>query len=595
MRATPLFLLLPLLFLVALATPTRARADTVDAASCNPDDVETALGLAASGDTVAIPAGTCHWTRGIDWSAPSDVTLIGASDLSVRGGDDATVIVDDAADGAPLLFVRTSGAFRLAGVTFRGGAGAIKETAVVAIGGASDAVRVDHVHFDMPAYTTGEAQNSKMIRFLGDLSGVVYESAFDMIDIGNYLFFQGADDDAWAEPTDFGGPRFVFVEDNDFRGRDTGLGRFVTSVTDCNAGGRFVIRFNALESTAVGQTHPTGGAGRGRGCRAHELYRNTVTAAPSYDASTDEPSFTFAYMTSGTLMIWGNDFGDSLFKNFLYLNSLRKDNTTYSESPTPDGWGYCGTELTGTGSAWDGNTDAVTGYPCLDDVGRGQGDLISGDFPSAMNTRTGTIAWPQQALEPVYAWANTGSVHSGWGGARLSNHADTRLRENRDFYLEAASFTGATGVGMGPRASRPTTCTPGVAYWSTDQGGDWDAANATTQDGTLDVCTATDTWRDAQYTPYPHPHPLVSGVAPPVRDGGVGVDVDGGGTTPGRDGGGAGSDGGETIGPVSEDGCGCRVSGTRSHCRRGRLPALGWAALAVLVGWRARRRVQRRD
>jgi transcriptional regulator with XRE-family HTH domain len=128
--------------------------------------------------------------------------------------------------------------------------------------------------------------------------------------------------------------------------------------------------------------------------------------------------------------------------------------------------GHCGTAFNGTRSNWDGNADAVTGYPCIDQPGRGQGDLLTGDFPSEVNSTTGTIAWPHQALEPIYEWLNTASVVPGWGGSFVANISNGRIVEN------------------------------------------WNTSNGSTNDGTLDVCTATNTWTNAVYTPYTYPHPL---------------------------------------------------------------------------------------
>jgi protein-disulfide isomerase/uncharacterized membrane protein len=83
------------------------------------------------------------------------------------------------------------------------------------------------------------------------------------------------------------------------------------------------------------------------------------------------------------------------------------------------------------------------------------------------------------------------------------------IQPNREYYDQNASFNGTSGTGSGPRSARPTTCTPGVAYWSTDQG-NWNNSGSGGQ-GVLDKCTATNTWTDGAYVPYTYPHPLVSG------------------------------------------------------------------------------------
>src|SRR5207245_3335203 len=129
-------------------------------------------------------------------------------------------------------------------------------------------------------------------------------------------------------------------------------------------------------------------------------------------------------------------------------------------------WGDAGTECNGTGSMWDGGTalgkDTTLGYPCLDQPGRGQGDLLTGFFPNKVNRTTGTIRWPNQALEPIYIWNNDGSVVPGWGGFVVGNQSNGRVVENRDYYLQAnglqtsqtSPFDGTVGVGCGTRANR---------------------------------------------------------------------------------------------------------------------------------------------
>jgi hypothetical protein len=501
----------------ALAQVSMAQAATITAASCNLSAVQTAVNQAAAGDTVRIPAGTCSWGNYLSWNPPPNVSLIGAGNLSTLGGGDATVIIDDAATGAPLLDITTSsGTFRLAGITVRGGRGSIKEGGMIYVGGGSKQVRIDHNHIDKSTYSP---QNSgKFLVIGGTVAGVVDQnliSAGSRIGWIHIVNGGGTGDPAWAAPTNFGGSDFIFLENNRMVGLpDPGMNppAFTATLTDCHTGGRYVARYNNIVGGAVGQTHPTGHAGHDRGCRAHELYGNVVTSP--VDWRTQQPNYAFEYNNSGVALVWGNSF-DQVYKNIFVLNITRKDNGTYGSTPTPYGWGYCGTQFNGTGSRWDGNTDGVSGYPCLDQPGRGQGDMLSGDFPNQINNRTGTISWPNQKLEPLYEWLNVGTITPGWGGGYMSNQAPTRIVANRDYYLYTSSFNGTSGVGSGPRSSRPSSCTAGVAYWSTDQGGNWNTSNSSANDGTLDICTSTNSWTNAAYTPYTFPHPLAQGQTTP--------------------------------------------------------------------------------
>jgi hypothetical protein len=235
-------------------------------------------------------------------------------------------------------------------------------------------------------------------------------------------------------------------------------------------------------------THGTTDA-RGRATRAAEVYNNTFIQ-PGTGAG--NPVYS---LNSGTLLFWGNIV--TRYKSAVQIDYTRKSNATYTFKATPNGWGYCGTAL--GPSAWDGNTNS-SGYPCLDSPARGAGDLLSGNFPNVINTRTGSIAWPAQVRSPVYLWDNT---YTPYGSAGLIS-ADSMFRDNNDYYQQAASFNGTTGVGQGLLSARPSTCTagpggntPGVGYWATDQ-------------NKLYVCTATNTWT-TYYSPYTYPHPLTAG------------------------------------------------------------------------------------
>jgi hypothetical protein len=81
------------------------------------------------------------------------------------------------------------------------------------------------------------------------------------------------------------------------------------------------------------------------------------------------------------------------------------------------------------------------------------------------------------------------------------------IRADRDYFKEAGSFNGSTGVGIGTKAQMLAIkgTKVGVGYWVTDEG-DWNVANGTTKDGQLY------TWNGSSwvfsYRPYSYQHPM---------------------------------------------------------------------------------------
>ena len=320
----------------------------------------------------------------------------------------------------------------------------------------------------------------------------------------------GSGDAAWAAPTGFGTSNFMFVEDNQLFGlADTGFSQptYTATLADCHTAGRYVARYNTLIATNIGQTHPTGHAGHDRGCRAHEIYGNTVTT--TYKAG-EQPNFAMEYNNSGPSLVWGNA-ADGVFKNILYFNVIRKDNGTYSQTATPNGWGYCGTQFNGTGSNWDGNTDGTTGYPCLDQPGRGQGDLLSGNFPTETNAATGTIAGLDER-GPMCEWLSTGSIVSELGQGVCVNLASSRIVvtvtttciiRNTSCNPERAVAPLVWDRGRGRNV--PRTARLASVGGRRDQVVSWNTSSGNSNDGALDICTATEYLDECGVHTYPIP------------------------------------------------------------------------------------------
>ena len=528
-------------------------AQTINAASCNASDVQTAFNAVTSSTvTVNIPAGTCAWATQVTLTVPSGNTtlsVLGAGSLTTTGGGDQTVIVDNYGATGFLLGITTASSsshFRLAGITFQGGSGAVKYNGFIQVGGSSQNIRFDHMHLDPATYSANQATAGT--RWGGCTAGVVDHIIWDASPgsvnnaVQNYNAggcfgdTAGLGHGSWAAPTNPGtAANYMYVENSVFNNGAS---------NDCLEGGRFVSRFNTYNQTGPAptiQTHPTGSDGGFRGCRAQEVYENTMTAKPGSYLNAN------IWINAGTALIWGNTApsssvgGGTGFKNFIELLSTRQNNNTYPQVATPNGWGYCGTAFNGTGSNWDQNSNTSSGYRCMDQAGLGQGQLLSGGFSSdgsgtnnMKNTVTGctsgsSCAWPNEALEPVYEWMDSYSLVPSNPSSLIDNSSEsTAYFVNSDYYQwcnpssvsGCTNFTGAAtvgspstgGVGSGTLAARPSTCTTGVAYWATDQGS-WNTSGSGPQ-GELFKCTATNTWT-LFYTPLTYPHPLVSGTTAP--------------------------------------------------------------------------------
>ena len=387
--------------LIVLTLAVNASAATWTAKSCSRADVASAANSASDGDTIVIPAGTCTWTTNLT-IADKILVLQGA-------GMDQTVIVDGVSKATypnipTVLSYRTKpgGLTRITGMTFAGGTIPDEyNKGMVEITGNSDQFRMDNVKI-RPTNTAG-------LIFRGNVRGVLDHSIFEINvwRMGIYVFH-----DSWNNTGDYGDASFaddsslgtnkaIFVEDNVF---DSNLG---APAIDGWSGSRVVFRNNRLRNSAFAN-HGTETGGRWRGQRVFEVYNNTIT----FD-KWQYPGM--VGIRGGTGVIFNNTAivtGDGYVQRFADLTTYR-----YSDhSRGYDTWGFCdGSNI------WDGNQEA-SGYPCLDQPGRGRGSLLSEFDPQPKG-------WTKQALEPVYTWNNTIN-----GNLSPTLATSGVMVEGRDFY-----------------------------------------------------------------------------------------------------------------------------------------------------------------
>ena len=178
---------------------------------------------------------------------------------------------------------------------------------------------------------------------------------------------------------------------------------------------------------------------RGRATRAAEIYDNNFSQAGNHG----NPPYS---LNSGTLLFWGNSVTGGYQNGVQISYDFRTTaggggNYNYSNN-----WGYCGAAAGGP-SNWDGNLNS-SGYPCIDQPGRGSGDLLTGSaFPGTVNSTTHTISSPHQALSPIYVWNNSYTLQFYTSSPLVAaNGGSSMASDNRSTSCRPGSSLPSRGV-----------------------------------------------------------------------------------------------------------------------------------------------------
>ena len=394
--------LLGALALLLTCSPGTSLAATVTATSCSFADVKSALDRASNGDTVLVPPGTCTWTSSMDF----DLAIANGTNkyLTLQGaGIDQTIIIDGVSKApypniAHLIRWTTvsGGLTRITGFTFQGGTSVDSyNQGMVYIRGKSQLFRFDHNKV-IPTRTSG-------MMMWGNVVGVLDHNIFDVSQgWGLYTFHDswggvgGYGDNSWASPSTLGTQQAIFIEDNLFtNNQSSGYHRYAV---DGWSGGRVVYR-NNIFNNCTWANHGTESSGRHRSQRQFEIYNNSWTW--------DMKGNNFASMIGargGVGVVFNNTatITNGSVNNFFDISYYRA-----SQPFSP--WGQCP-------SAWDQSSTS-----CLDQTGKGQGNLISGDSPSP-------AVWPNQVTDPTYVWNNT----INGSASPAASHAPTVVVIGRD-------------------------------------------------------------------------------------------------------------------------------------------------------------------
>lgn len=244
---------------LSVLSSSEGEAATVNAASCNRSDVQTAINSAQNGDTVIVPNGSCTWTGDIVFS--KGIRLLGETKGSVN--------ITHSAGTLNLVSVTTnaSNSVEIANLNFL--AGSVSGTAeYLSVAGSGKPALIHDNYFQNKGFTVGCIKWSAV-------GGVVWNNVFESLEAngsggGCFQLKSESLGSSWATASTMGtadtnGTSNVYIENNTFR-------KIILQAIDVDDNMRVVIRYNTFDNSgfvyhgADTSTH---------GVRHVEVYNNT--------------------------------------------------------------------------------------------------------------------------------------------------------------------------------------------------------------------------------------------------------------------------------------------------------------------------------
>jgi len=325
-------------------------------------DCQAKVNSAIDGDIITFPAGTFTWTTSLSFNS-KNISIFGA-------GEDKTIIN---ANGTGFdIRTDTKAAFRISNMTINQKTGCvtaikINNTKRTPTGGAySTGWRVDHI-----TITANDLNNVRSIFVYGLTYGLIdhvkWSSNYSIAQFLTHYAFTNDNSEAdgqpfnqgtisWSLAHSLGDANAIYVEHSTLNASSTG-----GWAADVWYGGEVVFRYNTINRCQI-STH--GARNSARGGKRLEVYHNKLVGLGMKDKRV-------VWWRSGSGVVFNNSIDDI---GYISVDNQR----TCLEMAT-----RCGVN----GNLYDMNLDG-TGWPCLDQPGRGYGAPL------------------KQISNPIYAWNN---------------------------------------------------------------------------------------------------------------------------------------------------------------------------------------------